>query len=91
MMERHFHEELRTLEERLSAMGALVEHRTRDAVLALREQRPDLAVEVASGDGPVDELEVEIDDMCLKVLALQNPVGSDLRTVRSIMKANTDL
>jgi phosphate transport system protein len=91
MMERHFHEELRTLEERLSAMGALVEHRTRDAVLALREQRPDLAVQVASGDGPVDELELEIDDLCLKLLATQNPVGSDLRTVRSIMKANTDL
>lgn len=91
MMERHFHEELRTLEERLSAMGALVEHRTRDAVLALREQRPDLAVQVASGDEPVDELELEIDDLCLKLLATQNPVGSDLRMVRSIMKANTDL
>jgi phosphate transport system protein len=91
MMERHFHEELKTLEDRLAAMGALVERRVRDVMVALREQREDLAVEVASGDGPVDDFELQIDDLCLKLLALQNPVGSDLRTVRSILKANTDL
>jgi phosphate transport system protein len=91
MMERHLHEELRALEDRFAAMGALVEQRVRDAVVALRERRPDLAAEVASGDGPVDELEVEIDDLCLKLLALQNPMGSDLRIVRSILKADTDL
>jgi phosphate transport system protein len=90
-MERHFHEELRTLEDRLAAMGALVEARTRDAVTALREHRPDLAAVVASGDTPVNDIELEIDDLCLKVLALQHPVGSDLRMVRSILKANTDL
>ncbi|HYN10969.1 MAG TPA: phosphate signaling complex protein PhoU [Vicinamibacterales bacterium] len=90
-MQRHFHEELRTLEDRLAEMGALVEARTRDAITALREQRPDLAAAVASGDGPVNDLELVIDDLCLRVLALQHPVGSDLRTVRSILKANTDL
>jgi phosphate transport system protein len=91
MMERHFHEELRALEDRFAAMGALVEQRVRDAVVALRERRPDLAAEVASGDGPVDEFELEIDDQCLKLLALKNPVGSDLRMVRAILKADTDL
>jgi phosphate transport system protein len=91
MMERHFHEELRMLEDRFAAMGALVEQRVRDAVLAMRDRRADLAAEVASGDGPVDDLELEIDDLCLKLLALHNPVGSDLRTVRSILKADTDL
>jgi phosphate transport system protein len=90
-MERHVHENLRAVEDRLAAMGALVESRTRDAVEALRERRADLAAIVASGDGPVNELEVEIDDLCLKLLALHHPVGSDLRTVRSILKANTDL
>ena len=90
-MERHLHEELKTLEDRLAAMGALVERRVHDVMVALREQRPDLAVEVASGDGPVDDFELQIDDLCLKLLALQNPVGSDLRTLRSILKANTDL
>jgi phosphate transport system protein len=90
-MERHVHENLRAVEDRLAAMGALVESRTRDAVEALRGRRADLAAIVASGDGPVNELEVEIDDLCLKLLALHHPVGSDLRTVRSILKANTDL
>ena len=57
-MERNFHEELRTLEDRLAAMGALVEARTRDAVTALREHRPDLAAVVASGDTPVNDIEL---------------------------------
>jgi phosphate transport system protein len=46
---------------------------------------------VASGDGAVNDLEVEVDDLCLKLLALQSPVASDLRRIRSILKANTDL
>jgi phosphate transport system protein len=90
-MERHFHENLRAVEDRLAVMGALVESRTRDAIAVLRDRRPDLAATVASGDSPVNDLEVEVDDLCLKLLALHQPVGSDLRTVRSILKANTDL
>ncbi len=90
-MERHFHDELRLVKERLSAMGALVESRVRDAITALEERQADLAVSVASGDGPVNELELEVDDLCWKALALQHPVASDLRLVRSVIKANTDL
>ncbi len=63
----------------------------REAVEALRDRRPDLAAVVASGDGPINHLEIEIDDLCLRLLALQHPVGSDLRVIRSILKANTDL
>ena len=90
-MERHFHEELRTLTDRLTAMGALVESRVRDAMTALLQRQADLAVEVATGDMAVNELELEVDDLCFKVLALQTPVASDLRLVRSIIKVNTDL
>jgi phosphate transport system protein len=90
-MERHFHEDLRTLTLRLAAMGDLVEARARDAVSALIERRADLAAIVATGDRDVNELEIEIDDLSLKLLALQHPVASDLRRVRSIIKANTDL
>jgi phosphate transport system protein len=90
-MVRHFHEDLRTLTARLSAMGELVESRTRDAIAALLERRSDLAVTVASGDAAVNDLELEVDDLCIKFLALQNPVASDLRLVRSIIKVNTDL
>jgi phosphate transport system protein len=90
-MERHFHEDLRTLSARLTTMGELVESRVRDAVAALLTRQPELAVTVASGDSAVNELELEVDDLCIKFLALQNPVASDLRLVRSIIEVNTDL
>ena len=84
LMERHFHEELRALTSRVADMGALVESRTRDALTALAERRSDLAVQVASGDAAVNQLELEIDDLCIKFLATQSPVASDLRLVRSV-------
>lgn len=90
-MDRHFHEELAALTERLGVMGALVEARARDAVTALADRLPDLAAVVASGDGDVNELELEIDDLALRLLALQHPLASDLRHVRSAIKVNTDL
>jgi phosphate transport system protein len=91
MSERHFHEELRDLTERLSAMGALVESRVRDAIRALVENDADLAATVASGDGAVNDLELEVDGLCFRLLALQHPVASDLRRVRSIIMVNIDL
>jgi phosphate transport system protein len=90
-MERHFHEDLRALTGRLTAMGELVESRVRDAIASLLQRQSDLAVKVASGDAGVNALELEVDDLCIKFLALQNPMASDLRLVRSIIKVNTDL
>ena len=90
-MQRHFHEDLQSLTERLTAMGELVESRVRDALMALVQRQSDLAVKVATGDLAVNEFELEVDDLCIKFLALQNPVASDLRLVRSIIKVNTDL
>jgi phosphate transport system protein len=90
-MERHFHEDLRALTGRLTAMGELVESRVRDAIASLLQRQSDLAVKVASGDADVNALELEVDDLCIKFLALQNPMASDLRLVRSIIKVNTDL
>ncbi|HET9368813.1 MAG TPA: phosphate signaling complex protein PhoU [Vicinamibacterales bacterium] len=90
-MERHFHEQLRALEAKLETMGALVEARVRDAMRALVERRADLAVAVVAGDEAVNELELDVDDLSLQLLALQHPVASDLRHVRSAIKVNTDL
>jgi phosphate transport system protein len=90
-MERHFHEQLRSLEEKLERMGAMVAARVREAMRALLERREDLAIGVAAGDEEVNELELEIDDQSLQLLALQHPVASDLRHVRSAFKVNTDL
>jgi phosphate transport system protein len=90
-MERHFHEDLRRLTNRVGDMGALVEMRTRDALTALVERRPDLAVQVASGDADVNDLELEIDDLCMRFLATQGPLAADLRLVRSVIRVITDL
>jgi phosphate transport system protein len=86
-----FHEELRALTALLVAMGVLVEERARDAVTALVDRRADLAVIVASGDADVNDMELQVDERTLRLLALQHPVASDLRQVRSAIKVNTDL
>jgi phosphate transport system protein len=90
-MQRHSHDDLRALAGKLTAMGGLVESRVKDAMAALIQRQADLAVRVASGDAAVNDIELEVDDLCMKFLALQSPVTSDLRLVRSIIKVNTDL
>lgn len=91
-MERHhFEEELQVLKQRLLNMGALVEERVHQAIKALMERRLDVAESIASGDAEVNELQIEIDDRCLKLLALQQPMATDLRLITAAMKINADL
>lgn len=91
-MERHhFEGDLQTLKQRLLHMGALVEERVHQAVVALMERRADLAEQVVAGDRAVNELQIEIDDRCLKLLALQQPMAGDLRFITCAMKINADL
>jgi len=91
-MERHhFEEELQVLKQRLLNMGALVEERVRQAVKALMERKLDVAESIATGDEAVNELQIEIDDRCLKLLALQQPMATDLRLITAAMKINADL
>jgi phosphate transport system protein len=91
-MERvHFEDELKTLKQRLLNMGALVEERVHRSVMALMERRPELAEEVVAGDREINDLQIEIDDRALKLLALQAPMATDLRLITSAMKINADL
>src|SRR5262249_10594424 len=91
-MERHhFETELQALKNRLLNMGALVEERVHTAVQALMERNLEAAETIAQGDGAVNELQIELDDRCLKLLALQQPMASDLRLITSAMKINADL
>jgi phosphate transport system protein len=87
----HFEDDLRTLKNRLLSMGALVEERARQALQALMERRLELAEQVIAGDQEVNDLQIEIDDRCLKLLALQQPMASDLRLITAAMKINSDL
>jgi phosphate transport system protein len=87
----HFEEELQVLKNRLLNMGALVEERVHDATNALIERRPDTAERIIASDQDVNDLQIEIDERCLRLLALQQPMASDLRLITAAMKINADL
>ncbi len=91
MEPRHFEIELQALKNRLLGMGALVEERVHQAMQALMERRIEAAEAIVAGDAEVNDLQIEIDDRCLKLLALQNPMASDLRLITAAMKINADL
>jgi phosphate transport system protein len=91
-MERHhFETDLQALKNRLLNMGAMVEERVHGAIQALMERNLEGAEAIAHGDEEVNALQIEIDDRCLKLLALQQPMASDLRLITAAMKINADL
>src|SRR5215831_17981098 len=87
----HFQEELDSLKARLLEMGGLAEERVRAAIEALVERDPSLVVQVLEGDAPINQLHIEIDGRCVKLLALHQPMAVDLRVILSAVKINTDL
>jgi len=87
----HFQEERGRLKERLLAMGGLAEERLRGAIRAIMARDPDLATEVVESDEPVNQLHIEIDSRCFKLIALHQPVAGDLRSIVAGLKINTDL
>lgn len=90
-MSNHLRNDLERLERQLLMLGARVEDAVRKSIAALETRRPDLALEVMSGDPDIDRAEVELEEECLKVLALHQPVANDLRFVTAILKINSDL
>jgi phosphate transport system protein len=88
---RHFQEDLDTLKERLLAMGGLAEERVREAVRGLMERDPAAIDTVLAGDEPINDLHMEVDDRCFKLLALHQPMAADLRVIVAAVKINTDL
>ena len=88
---RHFQEDLDALKERLLAMGGLAEERVREAVHGVKDRDNAALDAVLSGDEPIDELHMEIDDRCFKLLALHQPMAADLRVIVAAVKINTDL
>ena len=90
-MQRHFDEALKNLKEKLLRMSSLVEESISSSIKALMERDAQLAYKVIKGDDAINHLEVEIDDLCLKLLALYQPTAGDLRFITSTMKINSDL
>jgi phosphate transport system protein len=87
----HFQEELDRLKARLLEMGGMAEDRVRSAVKALVDRDISLVDAVIDGDGPINQLHIEIDSRCVKLLALHQPMAADLRAILSAVKINTDL
>ena len=88
---RHFAEELEELKTRLLAMGGLAEERVLLSMEALVKRDQALIRQVIRGDQDLNALQVEIDDRCFKLLALHQPMATDLRVIVAAFKINSDL
>jgi phosphate transport system protein len=90
-MSRHFEREIERLKKRVLSMTAVVERSVQKAAKALEERDPVLAQQVIDGDAAIDETEVEIEEECLKILALHQPVAANLRFLVAMLKINGEL
>jgi len=90
-MSRHIHKEIERLKRRILALGGVVEAALEKATGAVLRDDTALAEQVIAADNEVDETEVEIEEECLKILALYQPVATDLRFVVAVLKLNNDL
>jgi phosphate transport system protein len=91
-MERHhFESEMQGLKSQLLTMGGLVENRIHRAVDSLIHRNEAEARRVIDSDVEINDLQIEIDERCLKILATQTPVAVDLRFIAAAMKINSDL
>ena len=90
-MERHFHQELEALKEQLLGMGGRAEAIVNKAVEALKRRDAGLAQAVFDDDRALDRMEVEIEERCIGLLALQQPMAGDLRFLTSALKISNDL
>jgi phosphate transport system protein len=88
---RHFDEELNLLKEKLLSMASLAETMIYKAVKSLAERDESLFEVVNQDEKKVNYLQIEIDELCLKLLALKQPMATDLRFITSAMKINSEL
>jgi len=86
-----FDKELHDLKERLLVVGGRVEQSIRDAIGSLEDRNSEIAQRIIDDDDVVDAEEIEIDEFCLRLLALRQPAARDLRFITTAMKVNYDL
>ena len=86
-----FNTEMETLKAHALEMGGLVERQVKRAILSLFESDTSIAQEVRRNDKKVNDMEIQIDEECMRILALRQPAASDLRLVMAVSKATTDL
>jgi len=90
-MERHFEKELENLKTAIIKMGSIVEEAIALSIRSLEEKDTELSRRVIDNDGRINSMEIEIDNAIVDILALQQPVATDLRTILAAQIINTDL
>lgn len=88
---KHLQRDLDRLKKEILGEGAMVERAINDAIRSLLERDQALARQVMEGDAEMDEREVGVEEDCLKILALHQPVAHDLRFIIAVLKVNNDL
>jgi phosphate transport system protein len=90
-MAQHFQRELDRIKRMILSMGAIVEERFRDMVTAIESFDMEIAEKIIKSDYEIDEMDVEIEEECLKIIALHQPVAVDLRFLAAVLKINKEL
>jgi len=90
-MTKHFQTEIDKLKRRVLSIGAIIEEAIAKAISSLINRNVEIARKVIQDDSLVDKMEVEVEEECLKILALYQPVAGDLRFVIAVLKMNNDL
>ena len=90
-MPMRFHKELEKMKKMILSLGTMVEERVFMAIRAIDERNPEIAKKIIKSDYEIDNMEVEIEEECLKILALYQPVAVDLRFLIAMIKINNDL
>ncbi|MFA5516102.1 MAG: phosphate signaling complex protein PhoU [Desulfuromonadales bacterium] len=90
-MTQHMQRELEKLKKMILALAAVIEESVQQAVQSLEQLDVELAQKVIGADDQVDQMEVDLEEECLKILALHQPVAADLRFIVAVLKINNDL
>jgi phosphate transport system protein len=90
-MPKHLQRQIDQLKQKILFVGSMVESAIANAVTALMERDENLAGKVLEEDAEIDRMEVDVEEDCLKILALYQPVAVDLRFVVAVLKINNDL
>jgi phosphate transport system protein len=90
-MSKHLRRDLERIERGILEIGGMVEQNIATAIAALIGRRPELAKQVLDLDEEIDRREVELEEDCLKTLALHQPVATDLRFIIAVIKVNSTL
>ena len=86
-----FHREIEKLKKKFMILGSLVEDRMQKACVAMQNRDPELLEKIIASDWEIDDMEIEVEEECLKILALHQPVAGDLRLLVAIIKINNEL